>query len=396
MPRPRTSRSLFSLRVLAITAALALSSGLVVGAGRSLVEAQTAAALEVSTTCLVVGVATPVIVWGSSFPSTSTVTVEPTAEAPATVTPDPAEGHPAGGSFLVRVSVVGTTTTGGAFRFRASQGDLSVFSPLIYVLGPGACPAPSTPTTCVSIPPASSTIPVTVTGLRVPPGSDFAMEGYTARFYLDYHAPDPVPASPPTATVTKGTVSATITAVAPPTPPYPEGDLVTVRLDPPTFRAAVAAPPPPQFVSFFIPRCLPPPTTTTAATTPPTTRPPPGSTTTGAPGSSTTSTAPGPVVTPLLGVYPYVGPDGFVTTARGSGFPPGATVTLQWSPGIGSVVVRAGPDGSFVTPVLILPRDVLGPRTLVALGFPTATAGFLVEPGSAGPPRSGGEWIFRG
>ena len=53
--------------------------------------------------------------------------------------------------------------------------------------------------------------------------------------------------------------------------------------------------------------------------------------------------------------------------------------------------VVADPSGSFSVPILILPRDTLGPRTLVASftaagGGSAQSAPFLVVPGTGQPP----------
>ena len=80
------------------------------------------------------------------------------------------------------------------------------------------------------------------------------------------------------------------------------------------------------------------------------------------------ASAPLAVLAPTLAVDPPIGPPGFVTHALGANFPPGATVRLRWDFGLSArpdtVVVR--PDGTFRTQVLILPKDPLGVRTLVA------------------------------
>lgn len=125
------------------------------------------------------------------------------------------------------------------------------------------------------------------------------------------------------------------------------------------------------------------PTTTTSSTTTSsttTTEPTPTTATT-----TTTTTIPPPTPGAALVVEPPLGPPGFVTSARGTGFAPGP-VTLVWSPGIGTTAAVAGEDGTFAVPVLILPNDVLGPRTLVAAGqVSTASASFLVVPDSMKP-----------
>jgi len=146
--------------------------------------------------------------------------------------------------------------------------------------------------------------------------------------------------------------------------------------------------------------CPPPGVTTTA---PPTTEPPPPDSVpdTTAPSTTrpgivtipTTSTTiptiitiPPPTPGASLSVDPSLGPGGFVTRAGGTGFPPGQPVTLGWSPGIGIYSATAGPDGTFESSVLVMNRDVLGPRTLVATsGGVAASASFLVVPSTVQP-----------
>ncbi|WP_213450319.1 VWA domain-containing protein [Rhizomonospora bruguierae] len=110
---------------------------------------------------------------------------------------------------------------------------------------------------------------------------------------------------------------------------------------------------------------------------------------------SRTATAPLAVRRPTLTVSPPIGPPGFVTEAVGRGFPPTATVRLSWDPGITALpdTVRTGPDGGFRTQVLIMRKDVLGPRTLTATRVtgPTyapvpADVPFLVVPRTLAPP----------
>lgn len=90
---------------------------------------------------------------------------------------------------------------------------------------------------------------------------------------------------------------------------------------------------------------------------------------------------------------PRIGPPGFVTIAKGAGFPPGARVRLSWSEGItpplGDVVADA--NGSFRVQVLVFHNDVTGPRDLVAepvsaTAFPAVSTPMLVTPGSTVPP----------
>ena len=179
---------------------------------------------------------------------------------------------------------------------------------------------------------------------------------------------------------------------------------VTARvIEPPgQDRAAI-----PHYTTFAAPICNPPPTTTTNTTTTTST---PGSTTITTsppddtvPDDTTTTTRPPvdipgtPVTVPptidlppptpgaTLTVTPELGPAGFVTSAAGTGFPPGA-VTLVWSPGIGSTTAIVGPDGTFAARVLVFPNDRLGPRALVAVaGGTSAYDAFLVVPSSVQP-----------
>lgn len=149
-------------------------------------------------------------------------------------------------------------------------------------------------------------------------------------------------------------------------------------------------------------RCPPPGATTTSTTTTvadsvpddttttSTTRPSGGGgPTTTAPSSTTIPTIveiPPPTPGAALIVTPSLGPGGFVTTALGSGFPANQPVTLGWSPGIGIYSATARPDGTFTSSVLIMNRDVLGPRTLVATsGGVSAIASFLVVPSTVQP-----------
>lgn len=144
------------------------------------------------------------------------------------------------------------------------------------------------------------------------------------------------------------------------------------------------------------PVCPPTPTTTTTTTAVI------GSTTTAAPtttqptviGSTTTTTLPPTIEIPpptpgaTLVLDPPLGPTGFVTGVRGTGFPPGP-VELTWSGGIGTTMTIAGLDGTFSARVLVLPRDRLGPRALVATGGGTSTyAAFLVLPSTVKPSGS--------
>ncbi|MFD9890227.1 hypothetical protein ACFWY9_12865 [Amycolatopsis sp. NPDC059027] len=104
-----------------------------------------------------------------------------------------------------------------------------------------------------------------------------------------------------------------------------------------------------------------------------------------------TATARLRVLQPKIVALPPIGPPGFVTSVRGTDFPPGGPVTLNWSPGITAVAAPAVPqgDGSFAAQLLILPKDQLGPRTITArgAGFSPVTTPFMVVAPSVGPPN---------
>jgi hypothetical protein len=100
------------------------------------------------------------------------------------------------------------------------------------------------------------------------------------------------------------------------------------------------------------------------------------------------------IVQTRLVLEPEIGKPGIVTIATGSGFPPGARVTLSWSTGItprlGTIV--ADERGGFRVPVLVFHNDVTGPRELQAApatgsDFPPAAAGMLVTKPPLVPPR---------
>ncbi len=111
------------------------------------------------------------------------------------------------------------------------------------------------------------------------------------------------------------------------------------------------------------------------------------------PDGSQTVALTGGTLAPTIVLDPAVGPAGFVTNASGTNFPPGAIIDLLWSAGLTASMapVVADAAGSFSVPVLILPRDTLGPRTLggtfTAAGGGSATSQpFLVVPGTGQPP----------
>ncbi|WP_215546353.1 DUF11 domain-containing protein [Amycolatopsis sp. CA-230715] len=104
-----------------------------------------------------------------------------------------------------------------------------------------------------------------------------------------------------------------------------------------------------------------------------------------------TATAPMRVLQPKIVAVPPIGPPGFVTSVRGTDFPPGEPVGLNWTPGITAASAPAvpRPDGSFAAQLLILPKDQLGPRTITATGggFSPVTTPFMVVAPSVGPPN---------
>lgn len=164
------------------------------------------------------------------------------------------------------------------------------------------------------------------------------------------------------------------------------------------------------FLTILVPVCTVSSTTTAPTTTSPATTAPPVVTTTptattAAPGrttlpplvTTTTIVIPPPTPGATLTVTPAIGPQGFVATATGTGFPPGAVVVLTWAPGLGTASAVANQDGMFSAGVLVFPKDMLGPRTLVASGGDTsATATFLVVPGSVKPAGRGDAHLSRG
>jgi hypothetical protein len=119
----------------------------------------------------------------------------------------------------------------------------------------------------------------------------------------------------------------------------------------------------------------------TAPTTTTTTRPPPSTTTT------TTTTPPQPIFTPTLTLNPGIGPPGFVATAVGAGWPPGA-VTLGWDAGGAPIAAVADAGGNFSVPVLVRPGTTFGAHAMSGAGGSgvTASGGFLVVPRGMAPP----------
>jgi len=87
-------------------------------------------------------------------------------------------------------------------------------------------------------------------------------------------------------------------------------------------------------------------------------------------------------------------PTSTVVAVNGSGFPANTPVTLDWQPGIGTAAVTTSLTGTFTNRlVLVLPKDELGDRLMVAQTF-GATATFLVVPPSISPGGHGGDLQF--
>ena len=130
-------------------------------------------------------------------------------------------------------------------------------------------------------------------------------------------------------------------------------------------------------------------TTTVAITAAPTTLVP----TTAAP-----TTVPPPVTVaalhPTLSLSPPVISAGKVTVAHGDGFAPNTVVVLAWQ-GHGPLVsVTTDSQGAFVHPILLLPNEAVGPRTLMAEDRPPLFSGvsatLLVQLNTFRPPGVGG------
>ncbi|MDI5970962.1 hypothetical protein POF50_016700 [Streptomyces sp. SL13] len=103
-----------------------------------------------------------------------------------------------------------------------------------------------------------------------------------------------------------------------------------------------------------------------------------------------TATTPVRVLQPRIVAVPPIGKPGFVTSVRGTDFPPGVPVRFSWNPGITAAAAPTVPDGhgAFAGQLLILAKDQTGPRTITARGpgFSPVTCDFLVVSGSSGPP----------
>jgi len=94
------------------------------------------------------------------------------------------------------------------------------------------------------------------------------------------------------------------------------------------------------------------------------------------------------VPAPRLLASPNVAIAGEVTQIRGENFPPHTKVGLSWSVGLGSGSVTSDANGDLIGEMVIFPRDVLGPRDLLASGpgGQLASASFLVQQPAEQPP----------
>jgi uncharacterized repeat protein (TIGR01451 family) len=92
---------------------------------------------------------------------------------------------------------------------------------------------------------------------------------------------------------------------------------------------------------------------------------------------------------PKIVMTPAVGPPGFVTLVRGTGFPPNTDVSLTWLRGItpNTAPTRVAANGTFTAQMVVIRRDLEGQRQLNAkgLGFADVRGDFLVVAGSVSP-----------
>jgi hypothetical protein len=110
-----------------------------------------------------------------------------------------------------------------------------------------------------------------------------------------------------------------------------------------------------------------------------------------------------PCFQPSISLEGNIGPPGFVPVVHGTGFPANtALALLAWQPGITAQEkkpqlwpVQTDASGNFQTPILVLYRDIMGPRILRAIvPLPAQFQGvaveadtpFLVAPGREQPP----------
>ncbi|BCY05769.1 DUF11 domain-containing protein [Actinoplanes sp. L3-i22] len=96
------------------------------------------------------------------------------------------------------------------------------------------------------------------------------------------------------------------------------------------------------------------------------------------------------VLQPRIVANPELGPPGFVTIVRGFDFPPGVPVRLAWDTGVTVAANPAVPDakGRFDSQLLVLWKDPLGPRQVLATGsgFARVTTDFQVVQPAQQPP----------
>jgi hypothetical protein len=100
---------------------------------------------------------------------------------------------------------------------------------------------------------------------------------------------------------------------------------------------------------------------------------------------------------PTLLISPPAASGGTVVTVNGFDFRPNATVSLQWSRGIGStrtIDLVADADGAFSRQILLFHHDFSGARSLAVVSsddqFATGvTVQFTVVPGRGSPPAIG-------
>jgi hypothetical protein len=94
------------------------------------------------------------------------------------------------------------------------------------------------------------------------------------------------------------------------------------------------------------------------------------------------------VPAPRLSVSPDVATYGEAVQVTGTGFPPGQSIALSWTIGLGSATTRVARSGTAVATMVIFPDDVIGPRTLLATSTTRvlARASFLVQQPPQEPP----------
>jgi len=216
-------------------------------------------------------------------------------------------------------------------------------------------PCPSTKPSTNPCAPFNTAVQLSADGILSPLSG--SLEGKQADWFLDYPGYGRSPTAFAQSNVVNGNINATLPAGA-----TSGNHLITAHIE-----YTFPPPNPPDFirddawVSWRISVC--PPTTTTTTTIP----------TNGH---------------EQLTITPTAGPTGSVPSVQGTGFTPGATVVLQWRPGIGSTTAVADAFGSFTVPLLVMPHDVIGPRKVVAFAYPpNVSADFLAGLGPAGPPN---------